>query len=82
MQTYNVTAARTSLYNILNEVNENHEPVQITGKNGNAVVISEKDWKSIEETLCLYAVPDLVMELKESLCEDIQYMKSADEVEW
>lgn len=82
MQTYNVTTARANLYSILNEVNENHEPVHITGKKGNAVIISEGDWRAIEETLYLSSVPGLIAGLKESMREPLEDMVDANEVQW
>ncbi|MDR0753545.1 MAG: type II toxin-antitoxin system Phd/YefM family antitoxin [Holosporaceae bacterium] len=48
------TEARNDLSNIMNSVCTNHEPVLIERRNGgNAVLISEEDWKSIQETLYL-----------------------------
>lgn len=82
MQTYNATNARANLFNILNDVNENHEPIQITGKKGNAIILSEADWRAIEETLYLSSVPGLIPSLKESLNEPIEDMEDANEVEW
>lgn len=79
MRTYNVTTARNQIYNILNEVNENHEPIKITGKNGNAVIIADSDWRAIEETIYLNAVPGLTKDLIDSLEEDIHEMKNIDE---
>lgn len=55
MDYLNPTQARKDLYNLIEKVNETHEPVYITGnknKSG-AVVISENDWENIQETLYL-----------------------------
>lgn len=62
-QTINATNARAELYRLISEVNESHTPVTITGKNGNAVLISEDDWKAVQETLALHAVPGLVPDI-------------------
>ena len=51
MTTVTATKARGSLYALIDEANASHEPIQITGKRGNAVLISEDDWRSIRETL-------------------------------
>ena len=51
--------ARIGLYRLLDEVAESHEPVLITGKRNNGVLISEDDWKSIEETLYLVSFPGM-----------------------
>ncbi|GAH59622.1 unnamed protein product, partial [marine sediment metagenome] len=44
MKTITVTKARERLYKLLNEAAESHEPIQITGKQANAVLVSEEDW--------------------------------------
>ena len=49
MNTINVTQARSQLYKLIDEVASSHEPVQISGKRGNAILISEEDWRSIQE---------------------------------
>ena len=53
MRTINVTKARANLYKLLIEASESHEPIQITGKKSNAILVSEEDWRSIQETLYL-----------------------------
>jgi len=57
----NVTAsdARANLYRLIDEVAGNHEPVLITGKRANAVLISHEDWRSIQETLYLLSIPGM-----------------------
>ncbi len=59
MTTINATRARSRLYALLQEVAQSHEPIQITSKRGNAVLISEEDWRSIQETLYLLTVPGM-----------------------
>lgn len=65
MTTITATEARKSLYKLLDEVSESHEPVQITGKRGNAVLIAEDDWRAVQETLYLHSAPGM----KESIIE-------------
>ena len=57
MSTVNVTEARAKLYRLIDEAAESHEPVFITGKRANAVLLSEDDWRSIQETLHLLSIP-------------------------
>ena len=45
-----VTKARSQLYQLLDAAAGSHEPIQITGKRSNAVLVSEEDWRSIQET--------------------------------
>jgi prevent-host-death family protein len=68
MTTITATEARKSLYKLLDEVSESHEPVQITGKRGNAVLIAEDDWRAIQETLYLHSVPGM----KEAIVEGMK----------
>lgn len=63
--TVSATEARRRLYALIDEVGQSHQPVQIHGKRGNAVLISEADWRSIEETLHLLAIPGM----RESILE-------------
>ena len=57
MKTVTATSARSDLYRIIDSTLNDHEPVQITGKRGNAVLVGESDWRSIQETLYLLSVP-------------------------
>ena len=59
MTNITVTEARRRLYNLLDEVAQSHEPVQIAGKRNSAVLISEDDWRSIQETLYLTSIPGM-----------------------
>jgi len=59
MKTISITEARKQIYKLIDQTGETHEPVQITGKRNNAVLISEEDWRSIQETLYLLSVPGM-----------------------
>jgi antitoxin YefM len=59
MTTITATEARKLLYKLLDEVSESHEPVQITGKRGNAVLVGEDDWRAVQETLHLVSIPGM-----------------------
>lgn len=74
------TEARTNLYKLLDEVAETHEPILITGKRANAILISEDDWRAIEETIYLLSIPNM----RESVIEGMNtpLNECADEVEW
>jgi antitoxin YefM len=80
MPTMTASEARTNLYHLLDEVASAHEPVLITGKRSNAVLISEDDWRSINETLYLLSIPGM----RESILEGINTPIDActSEVEW
>jgi len=59
VKTVTATSARSDLYRIIDSTLNDHEPVQITGKRGNAVLVGESDWRSIQETLYLLGVPGM-----------------------
>jgi len=59
MTTITVTEARKNMYRLVESVSVSHVPVQISGKNNNAVLISEEDWNAIQETLFLVSIPGM-----------------------
>ena len=58
------TQARANFYALLADVNAHHNPVTITGKNGNAILISEQEWNAITAALELPDVPGTVGHVK------------------
>jgi prevent-host-death family protein len=72
MNTVTATRARGKLYSLIDDANSSHEPIQITGKRGNAVLISEDDWRSIQETLYLQSIPSMVDSIKKARKEGIE----------
>ena len=72
MDTVNMTTARKNLYQLIKDLLNSHEPIQITSKNGSAVLIAEEDWKSIQETLCLLSIPGMRKSFKEGLTTPIE----------
>jgi antitoxin YefM len=65
MTTITATEARKQLYKLVDDVSDSHEPIQITGKRGNAVLVSEDDWRAVQETLFLVSIPGM----RESIIE-------------
>jgi len=59
MTSVTATEARKRLYNLVDNVAESHSPIQILGKRNSAVLISEEDWRSIQETLYLTSIPGM-----------------------
>ena len=68
MKTITDLQAGAELSRLMVEAAESHEPIQITGKRASAVLVSEQDWRSIEETLYLLSIPDM----RESICDGLQ----------
>ena len=77
MTTLNVTEARSKLYKLIDETLATHQPITITGKRGNAVLLSEEDWRSVEETLFLLSVPGMRESIREGMNEKIEGMDTS-----
>ena len=75
MTVLTASEARACLYRLIDQAAESHEPIIISGKRANAVLISEEDWRSIEETLHLLAIPGMRESLKESMAEPLATSK-------
>lgn len=80
MTTLNVTEARANLYKLIDDTSASHEPVVITGKRGNAVLLAEDDWNAINETLHLLSVPRMRESILEGMQESID--SAATELNW
>ena len=80
MTSITATEARKQLYTLLDDVAESHHPVQITGKRSSAVLISEDDWRAIQETLHLQSIPGMTESIQKGLKASID--KCAKEPGW
>ncbi len=80
MTTLKVTEARVNLYKLIDDTLVNHEPVVITGKRGNAVLLAEDDWNTINETLHLLSVPGMLESILEGMQESID--GAATQLNW
>jgi len=67
MTTLSASDARKRLYTLVDEVRETHVPVQIVGKRSSAVLVSEEDWRAIEETLYLLSIPGMRESIQKGL---------------
>lgn len=72
MKTVSATSARSDLYRLIDSTVTDHEPVQITGKRGNAILLAESDWRAIQETLHLLGIPGMRESIREGLEEPIK----------
>jgi prevent-host-death family protein len=75
-----VTKARSKLYQLLDTAADSHEPIQITGKRSNAVLVSEEDWRSIQETLYLLSIPGMRDSIRKGMAEPLN--KSSKNLRW
>ncbi len=75
-----VSEARANLYRLIDETNESHQPVLISGKRSSAVLVSAQDWDAIQETLYLLSVPGMRESIKNGMAEPLG--KSAKAIKW
>jgi antitoxin YefM len=80
MTTMSATEARKQLYKLLDDVAHSHEPVQITGKRGNAVLVSEDDWRAVQETLYLVSIPGMRESILEGMATPVGELE--DKLDW
>jgi len=80
MTTLTASEARASLYRLIDETTLNHQPILITGKRNNAVLVSAEDWASIQETMYLLSVPGMRESIREGLQASIE--ECSKELPW
>ncbi len=80
MTTITVSMARANLYKLLDEVSETHVPAVITGKRANGVLVSEEDWKAIQETLYLLSIPEMRESIKNGMESSVE--DCSTELDW
>lgn len=80
MATLTASQARSKLYRLIDETAASHQPIFITGKRANAVLVSEEDWRAIEETVYLLSIPEMRESIREGLNTPVE--ECDKEVEW
>jgi len=80
MKSLNATQARKEIYNLIDQVNLDHQPIQINGKRGSAVLISEEDWSAIYETLHLVSIKGMRESIKDGLKTSLE--DCSDSLDW
>jgi len=74
------TEARKRLYALVDDVAESHEPIQIAGKRNSAVLISEEDWRAIQETIYLSNIPGMRASIQKGLRTPVEQCR--EELKW
>ena len=75
-----VSQVRADIYNVMDETAKTHEPVLITGKRNNVVMLSQEDWNAIEETLYLISIPNMASSIQKSMnADDSEF---SEDIEW
>jgi prevent-host-death family protein len=80
MQTLTASEARANLYRLIDQATESHQPIVISGKRANAVLVSAEDWEAIQETLYLLSVPGMRESIKAGMAESVE--SCAKELDW
>jgi antitoxin YefM len=80
MATLTASEARSKLYRLIDEAAYSHEPILITGKRTNAVLVSEEDWKAIQETVYLLSISGMRESIREGLNTPIE--GCAKDLDW
>ena len=80
MSTLNASEARANLYRLIDEAASSHEPIRITGKRNNAVLLSESDWNAVQETLYLLGIPGMRESIREGLETPVE--ECGEELDW
>ena len=80
MTAVNATSARNNLYRLIDQVNDESEPVIITGQRGNAVLVGEEDWRAIQETLFLVSIPGMTEFTLAARAEGIE--SGSEKLDW
>lgn len=72
--------ARANLYRLLDEAAETHKPIRISGKRNSGVLVSERDWDAIQETLYLLSIPGMRDSIRKGMKTPVH--KLATELDW
>ncbi len=80
MTTLSASDARANLYRLMDQAAESHQPIVITGKRHDSVMLSVEDWQAIQETLHLLSVPGMRESIKEGLAQATD--ECAKELDW
>lgn len=80
MTNITVSEARAGLYHLIDETASAHEPILITGKRHNAVLVAEDDWRAIQETLYLLSIPSIRESIREGLATPVEEL--LEELDW
>ncbi|HMA67644.1 MAG TPA: type II toxin-antitoxin system Phd/YefM family antitoxin [Desulfosalsimonadaceae bacterium] len=80
MPTISVTEARAKLFGLIDEAASSHEPIIIKGKRANAVLISEDDWRSLQETVYLLAIPGMRESIRDGLATPVE--ECSQDLDW
>ena len=82
MTNINITNFRKDIYELLEQTIKYNEPINISTKNGNAIVLSEEDYNGLMETIYLLSVPGMKEKLIDGKDTPLEDCVAEDEVDW
>ena len=80
MDSRTASEARANLYRLIDETANSHEPILITSRRNNAVLLSEEDWSAIQETLFLLSIPGMRESLRAGMATPLE--ECDEELDW
>jgi len=80
MSTFSASEARANLYRLIDETNLSHEPILITGKRANAILVSEEDWRGIQETVYLLSIPNMRESIRDGM--ETAISECSESIDW
>ncbi|MDE6595674.1 MAG: type II toxin-antitoxin system Phd/YefM family antitoxin [Oscillospiraceae bacterium] len=78
----NVTDFQKDIYGILENTIRYNQPVNISTKDGNAVIISEADYQNLIETLYITSIPQMKEKIADGLATPLSECIPESEVKW
>ncbi|MEZ5692108.1 MAG: type II toxin-antitoxin system Phd/YefM family antitoxin [Rickettsiales bacterium] len=82
MNTISVSEARANIFRLMDEVAQTHQPITITGKRSNAVLISQEDWQAIQETIYLSSIPKMAESIVEGMKTPLDECVESGQLKW
>ena len=80
MKTVTADRASQTLQELLAETATSHEPIQITGDSLTGVLLSEEDWRAVQETLYLLSIPGMRESIREGMSLPLE--ECSEELNW
>jgi prevent-host-death family protein len=80
MTSLSASQARANLFKLMEQTANSHEPIQINGRHRSAVLVSEEDWRAVQETLYLLSIPGMRESIREGL--DTPLSKTSKTLRW
>lgn len=82
MYNTNITSFRKNLFTLLEQTVRFNQPLNVSTKDGNAVVLSEDDYRGLMETVNLLSAPGMRAKLLDGMAQPIDECVPESEVEW